>query len=193
MATVSSVSCSEQLLALALGRLALADVAEDHGVELLARDGALGDARLHREILAGRPAREEHALAAHLPAAHAGLAEGPDVGVVGGAEAVRDEDVDRTADRLEAEDRVAAAARPRGQPGGEHAAAVAHQERAGAMRGRARRLVPCERVHRSERRCSTGGGRTAGASGGRTDGGDPAQRSRVELDQRAHVSSAPAA
>src|SRR5207247_2612312 len=90
----------EQLLALALGLLALRDVAQDHRVELLARDDALRDPRLHRELVAVPAQRGQHALAAHLAAADAGLAERPDERVVTVAKTRGDEALDRLPDRI---------------------------------------------------------------------------------------------
>ncbi len=90
----------QQLLALALGTHALGDVAQDDGIELLARDRALRDPRLHRELLAVGAERDQHPLAAHLTHADSRLAELADVGVVVIAEARGDETIDGLADRV---------------------------------------------------------------------------------------------
>ncbi len=74
--------CSDQLLALPLQALAVCNVPQNNSVELVGARPALGDLSVRRELFAVGAQRREYALAAHLTATNAGLAESLDVPAV---------------------------------------------------------------------------------------------------------------
>jgi hypothetical protein len=78
------------------------DVAQDHRVELVALLDVLRDRGLDRELGAVGAQRVEHRLPAHGARGHAGLPELAHVPRVGGAEALRDQHLDRLSDHRRA-------------------------------------------------------------------------------------------